>query len=333
MSRELLQQALDALEYHTQQTRPIHSTEWAIDALSAALAQPEPEPVAWRYQDARGHYRYRKYVAGFDVEYAILKPVPLYAAPVCNVPETDFGNMEPVGWLESPHGAFRANLLYRFNFPSQLLEWKIPLYAAPPAAPIDGFGGNLDEAFERAPAGPDDAALNTLAKLFHRGEEIEGDDGAAMMVDLSLWHEASEAFDSLIGDGDGETLASSAAPAAREPQASVLRSSKHWSSTMSNTPLPEPIAWTSSRNGGKTWITTNGDPTDLMPDEGGIVHSLHTDNQLRVYAAAVSAAKDARIKVLEEALWAADLAFAEHGILAVHATRMQVRAALGDKNG
>jgi len=86
-------------------------------------------------------------------------------------------------------------------------------------------------------------------------------------------------------------------------QASVLRSSKHWSSpTMSNTPLPEPIAWTSSRNGGKTWITTNGDPTDLMPDEGGIVHSLHTDNQLRVYAAAVSAAKDARIKVLEDAL-------------------------------
>jgi len=71
---------------------------------------------------------------------------------------------------------------------------------------------------------------------------------------------------------------------------------------MSNTPLPEPIAWTSSRNGGKTWITTNGDPTDLMPDEGGIVHSLHTDNQLRVYAAAVSAAKDERIKVLEDAL-------------------------------
>ena len=115
-------------------------------------------------------------------------------------------------------------------------------------------------------------------------------------------------------------------------QASVLRSSKHWSSpTMSNTPLPEPIAWTSSRNGGKTWITTNGDPTDLMPDEGGIVHSLHTADQMHAHAAAVSADKDARIKVLEEALWAADLAFAEHGILAVHATRMQVRAALGDK--
>jgi len=86
--------------------------------------------------------------------------------------------------------------------------------------PIDGFGGNLDDAFEPAaptPVVPADAALNTLARLFHNGEEIEGDDGAAMMVDLSLWHEASEAFDSLIGDGDGETLASSAAPAVREP--------------------------------------------------------------------------------------------------------------------
>ena len=50
------------------------------------------------------------------------------------------------------------------------------------------------------------------------------------------------------------------------------------------------------------------------------------------YTAGAFAALQERIKVLEEALWAADLAFAEHGILAVHATRMQVRAALGDKN-
>ena len=61
--------------------------------------------------------------------------------------------------------------------------------------------------------------------------------------------------------------------------------------------------------------------------ESEMEHFIHA------HAAAVSADKDARIKVLEDALWAADLAFAEHGILAVHATRMQVRAALGDKNG
>jgi hypothetical protein len=214
MSRELLQQALDALETHVPHVYKDRGYP-PIDALREALAQPEPEPVAWYRPSPDGDdsiFRdHRTVVACTGNKWEGF--LPLYAAPVCNVPETDFGNMEPVGWLESPHGAFRANLLYRFNFPSQLLEWKIPLYAAPPTAPIDGFGGNLDEAFERAPAVPSEAALNTLARLFHNGEEIEGDDGAAMMVDLSLWHEASEAFDSLIGDGDGETLASSAAPA------------------------------------------------------------------------------------------------------------------------
>ena len=38
----------------------------------------------------------------------------------------------PVGWLESPHGAFRAHPLYKMQFPSQLLQWQIALYTAPP---------------------------------------------------------------------------------------------------------------------------------------------------------------------------------------------------------
>lgn len=52
----------------------------AIDAAVAAL-EVAAVPVAWRYQDANDNYRYRKYVAGFDVEYKSLRPVPLYAAP------------------------------------------------------------------------------------------------------------------------------------------------------------------------------------------------------------------------------------------------------------
>jgi len=67
---------------------------------------------------------------------------------------------------------------------------------------------------------------------------------------------------------------------------------------MSRPPLPAPIAWTSSRDRGKTWITTESDPTDLMPDEGGIVHSLHTDNQCRAYVDAVSAADNAALREL-----------------------------------
>jgi hypothetical protein len=36
----------------------------------------------------------------------------------------------PVGWLESPHGAFRANPLYKIQFPSSLLSWQIPVFTA-----------------------------------------------------------------------------------------------------------------------------------------------------------------------------------------------------------
>ena len=41
IDREIMQQALDALEYHTMQTRPISHTDKAIEALRQALAQPE----------------------------------------------------------------------------------------------------------------------------------------------------------------------------------------------------------------------------------------------------------------------------------------------------
>lgn len=45
MTHELLQQALDALEYHTAQTRPIHNTELAIETLRAELEKPEHNPM------------------------------------------------------------------------------------------------------------------------------------------------------------------------------------------------------------------------------------------------------------------------------------------------
>ncbi len=59
---------------------PAAQIRLAIDAAVAAL-EVAAVPVAWRYQDANDNYRYRKYVAGFDVEYKSLRPVPLYAAP------------------------------------------------------------------------------------------------------------------------------------------------------------------------------------------------------------------------------------------------------------
>ena len=46
--RELMQQALDALQLVTDLTNHDDELYEAIDALRARLAQPEPEPVAWR---------------------------------------------------------------------------------------------------------------------------------------------------------------------------------------------------------------------------------------------------------------------------------------------
>jgi len=109
------------------------------------------------------------------------------------------------------------------------------------------------------------------------------------------------------------------------------KTSAHWSSTMSNTPLPEPAYYQWRRKKMPWSLEFAFSHMCVETTDDSEVRTLHTADQMHAHAAAVSADKDARIKVLEDALWAADLAFAEHGILAVHATRMQVRAALGDK--
>lgn len=46
------------------------------------------EPVAWRYTDSRGHFRYRGAPWLNVAEYTYLKPEPLYAAPAPSPKET-----------------------------------------------------------------------------------------------------------------------------------------------------------------------------------------------------------------------------------------------------
>jgi len=62
--------------------------------------------------------------------------------------------------------------------------------------PQSGFDPDADE---QAPAAQEDA-LNTIAAMFHSGEEIEGPDGLAVMVDMALWNEALDSFEGIIGD-------------------------------------------------------------------------------------------------------------------------------------
>lgn len=51
-----------------------------------------------------------------------------------------------------------------------------------------------------------DDALNTLAEVFRNGEEMEGEDGAVMVVDLALWNEGCEAIEALIGGEEDEEV-------------------------------------------------------------------------------------------------------------------------------
>ena len=80
MSIEAMKQALEALRYHTAQTRPIHQTNEAIKALEEALAKQEQgEPVAWMREDgqrvttASDRHNYPDY----ETRYSI----PLYTHP------------------------------------------------------------------------------------------------------------------------------------------------------------------------------------------------------------------------------------------------------------
>ena len=52
IERAAVYRALSALEYHTQQTRPIHNTELVIEELRDALATPATAPEQPSWQDA-----------------------------------------------------------------------------------------------------------------------------------------------------------------------------------------------------------------------------------------------------------------------------------------
>jgi hypothetical protein len=99
--RELMQQALEALEQSNTKApfgadgvvywEGVKTHEAAIDALRKRLAQPEQEPVAWRFREAKnkpwsisddGYYISCKRTSGYIIE-------PLYTAPPQRKPLTE----------------------------------------------------------------------------------------------------------------------------------------------------------------------------------------------------------------------------------------------------
>ena len=65
MTRELLKQALEALQLCANGEDDVLLTRDALADLREALEQPSQKPVAWMYSDAEGN-----------------NPVPVYAAPL-----------------------------------------------------------------------------------------------------------------------------------------------------------------------------------------------------------------------------------------------------------
>lgn len=102
---------------------------------------------------------------------------------------------------------------------------------------------------------------------------------------------------------------------------------------MSNVPLPEPAAWQVRRNDYGLWESTYFEECSEWEAKNCVaaadLRQLYTAYQMQAYAAAVSAAKNARIKVLEDALRKA-VVQNEHDMLMTGEELRAARAALGD---
>jgi hypothetical protein len=91
--KEALKLALEALKYHTAQTRPIHETNEAITALKAAL-EAKDEPVAWGVFEGNLHdmfFSQEEAQEMADLKGTHAEVRPFYTAP----PQPE---QEPVAW-------------------------------------------------------------------------------------------------------------------------------------------------------------------------------------------------------------------------------------------
>jgi len=166
---KLLQQALDALVYHMEQTRPIQKTMAAIAALDEALAQPQAEPVAWRWRERPheswgdwrhvGHCPQGSSTATFQSE-------PLYthsAAPAPAVPERTFttGHCKE---RQKDGGCQLHNL--HCGYPACDQRATSPQPAPPPVA--------LTLEYIDAHIGPDEGDRAAVIEIVRQGEAAHG---------------------------------------------------------------------------------------------------------------------------------------------------------------
>jgi hypothetical protein len=139
--REAAQQALEAMEYHVEQTRSIWKTSQAIDALRAALAQPEP-----RNQCGETCERAKLCaVCARGLQETAQTPCDMAEDGVCEVIDCCRNSaqqeQEPVAWRSpnvNPSGGF---VIFQ-QYPQALADLGRviePLYTAPPRREWQGL--------------------------------------------------------------------------------------------------------------------------------------------------------------------------------------------------
>lgn len=67
-----MREALNALKYHQEQTRPIYQTGVAIELLEAELSKPDPKLIGWRTDDYLMETNDRAKAQNWSVHHAII---------------------------------------------------------------------------------------------------------------------------------------------------------------------------------------------------------------------------------------------------------------------
>ena len=122
--RQLIEDLLSALEYHTEQTRPIEFSKVAIQAAREYLQKPtQQEPVAWEqfYPD-------------------IGKPQIAFNAEIIGYVAPQSKKQEPVAWQFMKGSNFRKRRPDDFDdLASDGLPYWKPLYTTPPQSTWAGL--------------------------------------------------------------------------------------------------------------------------------------------------------------------------------------------------
>jgi len=145
--RKAAQQVLEAIDYlDSHPEGGIDEAETAIEALRAALAQPEPALLkdCREYASAEGSCVNQSYFKATPVEAAPTEPAPGWCkhcqqytideplpAVKPDVPAANFGNMEPVAWIYKPNRELLWPYEVEATNPIGIDEY-LPLYTHPP---------------------------------------------------------------------------------------------------------------------------------------------------------------------------------------------------------